>query len=578
MPTFYEQADIEDAYLKPLRSVLLIDDQFPRYEQLANGEALKEPDRFAMETVVRLFALCRERGLMCDVENRAADLTGERMDHLGKSDLVVLDYHLEPKKGDDPEQALRILEHLADSAHANLAVVYTNSDDLEAVRRQIAVCLRGRVPQLDFPEEHQDVLNTWEPVFDAGVLDLYLNGDSSWKHNVQGLRGDLKAKAIPQGLHTEIIGIAIEDQIRTMLVGAGDRKKGNVETSSTGEPHRWVHCQNVFIAITAKKGDANPIDALRDCILAWSPPPLQVLLAHARNLLEQGGFEYERLIIGDLDRHVGWIYHAMWGEDAQTQARVERLLDRLFSGLQKQLTANLESVATGLLTRLTAAQAEAQARTEVELQHGHLARAGELAGVRGTIQTIPVLHALNSFLCSEPFSGTHLRPGTVFCTETATPDTKWWVCVAPACDMVPRKATDEKSWKFDLAPFFPVDVLRLELDTDDAAALQSATNCRHLFIRRGADRVTLRIADETTRLPRPETLFLPDHGTTEASKFAAYRIRTSSNPAEVSPEPLIERIDCIAVAQLRPSYSDRVLQEAGFQGSRVGVDFAKLSR
>ncbi len=92
MPTFYEATDIEEAYLKPLRSVLLIDDQFPRYEQLLSGDP--EKGNFDLETVGKLFALCRDRGLMCDVENRAADLTDQRMDHLGKSDLIVLDYHL----------------------------------------------------------------------------------------------------------------------------------------------------------------------------------------------------------------------------------------------------------------------------------------------------------------------------------------------------------------------------------------------------------------------------------------------------------------------------------------------------
>src|SRR5262249_24771078 len=152
-------------------------------------------------TVGRLFALCRDRGLMCDVENRAADLTDQRMDHLGKSDLAVLDYHLEPNKGEDPEQALRILRHLAYSHHANLVVVFTSSTDLEAVRRQIAVSLRGDVPRADFPEEYQDVLNTWEPAVDATTVDLYLSRDGTWKRSVQGLRAELKAKAIPERRH-----------------------------------------------------------------------------------------------------------------------------------------------------------------------------------------------------------------------------------------------------------------------------------------------------------------------------------------------------------------------------------------
>ena len=85
-----------------------------------------------------------------------------------------------------------------------------------------------------------------------------------------------------------------------------------------------------------------------------------------------------------------------------------------------------------------------------------------------------------------------------------------------------------KILKFDLTPFFPVDVLRLEVETNSAGALENATRCRHLFLERGSDRITLRIVDDATRLPRPETLFVPDRGLTAAAKFIAYRIHSTA--------------------------------------------------
>ena len=219
------------------------------------------------------------------------------------------------------------------------------------------------------------------------------------------LRADLKAKTIPEQRHTEIIAIAIEDHIRAIAGGLGNPKLCIVELSPTGESHRWVHCQNVFIAVAAKRGENSPIDELRDCILAWSPPPLQLLLADARNLLEQGGFEYERVVLGDIERHVGWIYHATRGDEADLAIRIKQLLERLFSGLQKQLTASLNSQATGLLTRLMRELGmAAEGKSEIQLQQARMTRAGQLAGDRGAIDAGSVLHALNSFLCSEPYS------------------------------------------------------------------------------------------------------------------------------------------------------------------------------
>ena len=90
------------------------------------------------------------------------------MDHLGKSDLIVLDYHLDPLNHSDPGKALRILRHLADTSHANLVILYTNAPNLEEVRLQIAVNLRGGTPpsiaDSQALQEYEDFLSTWQAV------------------------------------------------------------------------------------------------------------------------------------------------------------------------------------------------------------------------------------------------------------------------------------------------------------------------------------------------------------------------------------------------------------------------------
>ncbi len=573
----YEPSDIDAAYLDPLRSVLLIDDQFPRYEQLLNGEAENQKGSFDIETATSLLSLFRERGLMCDVENRAGELSDERIRHLGRSDLVVLDYHLEPHKGDSPDQALRIIRHLAESHHANLVIVYTNAPDLEHVRREIAVYLRGVATPSEPPEESTEVLYTWEPKFDAALIDLYLNQDDAWKGAAKSLLAELGKIEVPGRVHFAAIAYALENYLQSSYSCAKDRTLCAVELSGTGGSYRWIHCQNVFVVVAGKKGVESPVNYLRDCIIDWNPPALQILLAHARNNLEQSGFRYERDVLGDFGLHVGWIYHALYGEGA-TDRRVQQLLDRLFAGLQKQLADSVTATARSLIQRLSVPPVEIEGKDSVQLQQARMVRAGEIAGNSGRINAAQILHALNAYLCGESYAGMHLRPGTVFCSIAEEPQKEWFVCVVPACDMVPRDEQDKRSWRYDLNPLFPVDVLRLEREANNSGPMRQATNCRHLFVNYKGDQLTLRVADEDTRQSRRETLFVADQGRTQSGAFKAFRIRgpvRMDDPQNSSPQ--FHELSCIAVAQLRPSYADRILQEAGFQGARVGVDFSNLA-
>ncbi len=184
-----------------------------------------------------------------------------------------------------------------------------------------------------------------------------------------------------------------------------------------------------------------------------------------------------------------------------------------------------------------------------------------------------VVHALNSYLSSEPFEGTHITAGTVF---KAADETGWWVCVSPVCDMVPRPSRDGRSWQKELEPVRPVVALRLYEEGNAAKALEEAERGRILFIFNGAAPLCLRAFHDESRQPWTESLFLcsqgwQDEGGQKRFTFQGQRAKHKDGIAEVTLS------DFEAVAQLRESYTGRLLQQTGAYTSRIGVDYVPLT-
>src|SRR5688572_17638793 len=114
---------IEAAFVASIRSVLLIDDEFPRYDALIASPEKPLPADADRVRAGALWSFCRRRNFACDVEDGSEiDLTNSIPAHIGNSDLIVLDFHLAPN---DSAKSLHILNHLAQSHHVNLVVVYT---------------------------------------------------------------------------------------------------------------------------------------------------------------------------------------------------------------------------------------------------------------------------------------------------------------------------------------------------------------------------------------------------------------------------------------------------------------------
>lgn len=133
-------AMLKEAFIKPIRFALLVDDDFPTYLDMINPVGERQ---FQLARAGELFDFCRQRGWLCDVDNAAAvALKFEREKSLNQSDLLILDYHLDSARPDDPSKSISILQDLAGSDHFNLVIIYTSAE-VNRVLREVSFCLGG---------------------------------------------------------------------------------------------------------------------------------------------------------------------------------------------------------------------------------------------------------------------------------------------------------------------------------------------------------------------------------------------------------------------------------------------------
>ena len=159
---------LKEAFIDPIRFALVVDDEFPTYSQMARQEL----ERYDAARAESLFGFCRSQGWLCDVDNavRVAE-EFERDKHLNQSDLLILDFHLESDKPEDPTRALGVLQSLAASDHFNLVIIYTAAPPAD-VARDVAYSLGGGVLISEADEESvSDFIEELDPDVYEKILD-----------------------------------------------------------------------------------------------------------------------------------------------------------------------------------------------------------------------------------------------------------------------------------------------------------------------------------------------------------------------------------------------------------------------
>jgi len=574
---------------RPLRTVLMIDDQFPTYANLleSGDEEFKESDR-----ALALYQGFKARHMVCDVENKVGGMPAES---LRKSDLIVLDYNLGPSANDN-DRAINILRDLAGTKHFNSIVVYTSEPDQDRVWMEIAASLAGGWSSSATLSDAAQA--EWDRLSDGGQLpaasrEAQLAVVTADMRSFPGderarLRAELHDLGVPGGLQNEIIKSLVHRELARLAGSHADADRHLLRGKRSPDGPRWIQCRNCFVAIL-RKGDIQPeneqdpagiMDCLGNALLDWRPNLFQILISEMQNILE-----LEALVTEDEHLRDPVTQTALWyylldslGQIDLTSEDLARpslagVVDKIVDGMRRRLSSDPELLAMA-----------GKAMIEELATHGWAAErparaTKELFGAAHTMARPPhaeqtdVMFRLNSFLCTEPFRRTHLTTGSVF--REAEGDT-FWVAASPACDLVARKPSGFQKWAHQLHPTFAMTALRLE-PAELKAALRKAELGHFVFLEIAGEKKAFRVLDPNTGQPVYEILFPNNEGRITdgegGPEFAGSRLLAGENAEDRSLSP--GRF--VLIAQLRAANANRILQLAGQHVSRIAMDFINMT-
>jgi CheY-like chemotaxis protein len=554
---------IKEAFIEPIRFALLIDDQFPVYSKIAEATP---PIAQEGARAATLFNFCRGRGWLCDVDNAAkGENELDRVGHLNQSDLLVLDFHLDPTRAEDPTLSLQILQRLARSDHFNLVIVYTAANAIEVIR-DVAFSL-GAHQEIRNHEAASEFLENCDPkIFDSAmgslnsaVLDNYLSGKSPGA-SAQAMRSIFDGySTTTKGLHSDAIGLMCKQHMTsrvTQAIATNSSSKLKVQGSfeEVSEVF-WVTSGNVFAVVVNKSEEpAVLVDRLIAGLIAWNPSALQVMMTHARAALEKTGRLTDHLVLDTPTRQAGWFLGILLGANQATrQDRIRELYERLFTRLIKSVSQSVVGFASNLIEPFDG--------------NGHPMKAKQLASDATNIDDMVVYHALNEHLCSENYTSGAMTTGVVF--RSTNDPIKYWLCTTPACDLVPGQ--NQSGWDKELHPLRQISTARLTpiKSTDSIKKLlATATQCRHIFLSVDGKPFAFEVVDPESRLMKLELMLLESEGTIVNAKFSGHILKVNADKT-----PKMDLTEFEVVALLRSDYANRLLAAVGQQRSRIGVDF-----
>ncbi len=171
-------------------------------------------------------------------------------------------------------------------------------------------------------------------------------------------------------------------------------------------------------------------------------------------------------------------------------------------------------------------------------------------------------HGVDGVRRGKPPEGWHLTTGHVF-----TMNGNYWVCLSPACDMVPSQLSATRKTAFgDRLPFMGV---RLQTVGDNTIPKDVQSN-RFLFLPLNGEVKAFCFNDPSGENSAPtwHTLYAEKKGELGAG-FTFIALSTEMGKRRL----ITHRYPAVVVSQLRYEYALNLMQRLGSSLTRIGLDF-----
>lgn len=621
---------IREAFIDPIRTVIVVDDEFPSLDGLirkqiseANANAAcasaehtavggqtvltrdekgSENDRQPLEKVplrnqddlrnaqraLEIIDFCRTGKWIVEINDGQFEPDSgmdQAISNLHQSDLLILDYHLDRDNPSDGTRAIEIIRHLARNDHFNLVLVYTkgyedSAGDIERVVLEIAIGLRSVRVELDqnledareliegLEDSESEVLKQFRETIDDGIFlkcadSVIAEGGKALSElpELEQFRridsatiadGEKRLQLLKQLLHDK------QQEFKGKKLFSEDCL-GKIEYDSDGNGVNWIRTDRVFITVVSKTQQPKELpQKLIAALKKWNPAPHRLLMSKMRAALDQDGVEAEAKALENHLLQAGWLDEFLADNELERpwkiRSTVARHWESLWDGIQVQVNDFSENLVHFLLKDGKTSAIEQYAPSLLENDEAQQIK----------------LH-MNRYVCSKPVEGHYLMTGHVLeipVDAKKEAETRLWICLSPACDLVPRV---RKGWPERLARYMPFKAVELIREAKLDTALKKAVDGNYLFFDIGEDHQCFCFTENSKSAPKWEQMFASNQGQFDPSqKITVQRVLADDNG-----KLAIREVEARIVAQLRYEYALNLLHRLGANLSRVGLDFVR---
>ncbi|WP_242127252.1 response regulator receiver domain [Sphingobium sp. Sx8-8] len=578
---------IEEAFVKPIRSVLIVDDDYPTFEEMLDAQLTRdgggEPARTKawyenptrIKNVIESFRT-PNRPLLVDIHDGTNVGIGDDVKvaaHLHQSDLLVLDYQLDKAKPGDGTRAIKIIRSLTVNDHFNLVVVHT-SEKLDDVFQSILIALMSPCDDALTDEENEQIVNLLEDaelaseglterLFASVGLDHYLHSRAQaatflrtmlkGQHPYEAFRAICEEAGWAVDVRRLLLRYVLARIEKPFLANFSDGPQTALAWSSGAV--KWIKTDTVFVAFSNKGDDDDLLSDLQNALEAWKPQPSRLFLAKLRAEMDEYGVTAQSSALGNKHALAHWYDRLLKAAGPERRWLIAETVSRHSDQLLSGILPRVEAFATRLVDQ------ESSAGNSTDLCKGHFA-----VDLGNDAARIKAEREHNAFVCSKPPEGWHLTTGHVF-----TMNGHFWVCLSPACDMVPSQLSAARKAAFgDRLPFMAV---RLQPVSDNKVPSDVQSN-RFLFLPLNGEVKAFCFNDPSGESSAPtwHTLYAEKKGML-GSGFTFIALSTEMGKTRL----ITHRHSAVIVCQLRYEYALNLMQRLGSSLTRIGLDFVPVA-
>ncbi|WP_063661529.1 response regulator receiver domain [Aliivibrio fischeri] len=598
---------------KPIKSVLLIDDQFSPYEYVVESiislkenlalltSSIKEKEYGLLQDNIEQYMgdittevkeshrakhfsdFFHTKKINCDVENDTDNLEPEKV---RKSDLIILDYHL---RQDDPSVSLNLLSSLCNSPHMNMVVVYT-SEDLNKTWLQVASSLRG-VPNLDEDDffEKEGHLDIWDDLTDGNEV------PESWEQLLteEQIATYLLTEIFPTKLRSDVykagvnprfkpesehFNYFINKKINEYNELRSIRNVHQLHGNYSSEECKWLQIGNVFVAFCKKGEDLEEQPSmvwnkLGEALLNWQPNFYRIITSELQNRIEDANLSMPKIMSKELHEQISLLASILVSKPEEQLASSSKVLDYLLQDISNDLLNREGETIAKFIENVALNSLNKPIRYVDVKDEGYGLFVKEVMTIatnnidsgkeKNEDLYINVAHAHNEQISTINDLPSYITSGMVLYSEEKN---NWYLCVTPSCDTMPNQGSESDKAKW--SPHRQMTLLNLTND-NCKNALEKATECKHIFVSKENKRYALRIINEITSMPSIEKVIVKNHDNDDMDHTGRDVIFFSTEGDEIKQDICKLR----PVTLLKPAYAARYQNTQSHYEGRIGVDF-----